>query len=229
MDNTVDLLQIKIERAKEKLPEDTLNAIALVDWKAAILGLRAKKGYNFEQLADLELETELVLCGLVNPEDYPREIQNRMKISKMEAGELVEEMNNLVFKKIKEELIKSTERKKIFQTKSIENDKKATQVLEKAGIDIVSDHSALGTSDTGGEPVPVTESREDLLKKVENPELIKKPEPVIPLILQQKLSGPVQMPKVTTEHTMENITAPVPPVPASYPVKKDPYRLSPED
>ena len=59
MDETVDLLQIKIEQAKAKLSEDTLDAINSVPWQAEILKMRETKGYSFEQLGDLELETEL--------------------------------------------------------------------------------------------------------------------------------------------------------------------------
>ena len=66
MANVIDLLQIKIEKAKGELPEETLNAIAAVDWKAVILGMRESKGFNFEQLGDLELETELIRRSLNN-------------------------------------------------------------------------------------------------------------------------------------------------------------------
>ncbi|KKS04569.1 MAG: hypothetical protein UU82_C0012G0011 [Candidatus Nomurabacteria bacterium GW2011_GWC2_41_8] len=118
MNDTVDLLQIRIEKAKRQLSEDTLNAIAAVPWQAAILKMRETKGYSFEQLGDLELETELLLCGLVSSQDYPKELENRMKISKAAANELVQEMNREVFSKIKEELIKKTERKKIFEKNS---------------------------------------------------------------------------------------------------------------
>ena len=93
MADIVDLLQIKIEKAKGELPEETLNAISAVDWKAVILGMRTSKGYNFEQLGDLELETELLLCGLLSPEDYPKELEKRMRLSRMAANELVNEMN----------------------------------------------------------------------------------------------------------------------------------------
>src|SRR5688572_14075573 len=109
----IDLLKIKIEKAKSQLSEDTLNAISAVDWKAVILGMRTTKGYSFEQLETLEIETELVLCGLVNPADYPRELEKRMQISRAEVNELVNDMNTLVFAKIKGELIKNAERKKI--------------------------------------------------------------------------------------------------------------------
>src|SRR3989338_3632174 len=109
MQDIVDLLQIRIEKAKAKLPAETVNAIATVDWRAAILGMREKKGYSFEQLGDLELETELLLCGLVSPTDYPRELETRMKISKAEANELVNIMNEQVFAKVRGEMIKNSE------------------------------------------------------------------------------------------------------------------------
>ena len=109
MDDTVDPLKIKIEKAKRQLPLETANAIDSVDWKVAILGMRIKHGYTFEQLGDLELETELLLSGLISPEDYPKELSRRMGISGAAASELVNEMNDLVFKKIKEERERLTE------------------------------------------------------------------------------------------------------------------------
>lgn len=108
------MLQIKINRARDELPKETIKAIDSVDWKAYILSLREKKGYSFEQLEDLELETELLLCGLLRPEDYPKELEERMKIPKPQVDLLVSEMNEFVFKKIKEELIRNTEKKEIF-------------------------------------------------------------------------------------------------------------------
>src|SRR3989338_6073998 len=119
MENTIDLLQIKIEKAKEMLPAETVNAIAAVDWKAAILGMRAKKGYTFEQLGDLELETELLLCGLISPEDYPKELSKRMRIPGASANELANEMNDLVFKMIRQELVKNAERKKMLANNKV--------------------------------------------------------------------------------------------------------------
>src|ERR1035437_6503157 len=113
--DTIDLLQIKIENAKKQLSDETLNAIAAVAWQAEIIKMRETKGYTFEQLGDLELETELLLCGLVSPKDYPGALEKRMGTCRGSQHELVEEMNKLVFSKIKEELIKSTERKKMFE------------------------------------------------------------------------------------------------------------------
>ncbi len=255
-DNTVDLLQIKIERAKEQLPAETLNAIAAVDWRAAIMSIREKKGYNFEQLGALELETELLLCGLVSSNDYPKEIQRRMDISRAETDEIVNEMNMLVFKKIKEEIIKNAERKKIFrenkmEQKSLEVEKippapaktiepKDTAILNRAGIDVVK-----------SEMIPtekIVEDRNTILNKIENPNRAGSSvvEPMrgeagtpvmsnISSMLQQKIISSVQVPIIKTEHTLENIkkeSLPVvetPEITSGYASKKDPYRLSPDE
>ncbi len=239
MDETVDLLKIKIEEANRKLPLETINAINAVDWRMAILGLRAKKGYSFEQLGDLELETELLLAGLVSPENYPKELQKRMGISPGAANELVNEMNDSVFKKIREEMVKNTERKKIFARNSNnenipplparpagglnnkeENegrflnsnsphpnpllvkergDTNDAQILRKEGIEIIDKEPLLeitGATASG--------NKEDTLKRIEAPE-ISTSNGVHP-ILEQKLSGSVQIPTVKTEHSLENIT-----------------------
>jgi len=241
MDDTIDLLQIKIENAKRQLSEDTLNAIAAVPWQAEILKMRETKGYSFEQLEDLELETELLLCGLLSPENYPKELENRMKISQAQANVLVKEMNELVFAKIKEELVKSTERKKIFvptpptvppEGVGEEEKKHDEQVLSEHGIDIIPEKLEINSpleeystpkAEGGGLSTP---SRERATPQEGN----------IHPILAQKLSGSFQIPTVKTEHTLENITktnqpanTPVPETPkASYPPKADPYRINPE-
>ncbi len=227
MTDTIDLLQIKIEKAKRELPLETVNAINAVDWKSTILGLRASKGYTFEQLSDLELETELLLCGLARAEDYPKELEKRMGISRAAANELVNEMNNLVFRKIREELIKNTERKKIYE-KNEQKNTSDSQILKSVGIEIVEKETLptiekleLTTAPVAGERFK--EIRKEVLEKIENPE------PIHPILIQ-KLSTPVQAPMVKTDHSIENITktanetrTPVPQKP-----KVDPYREIPE-
>lgn len=218
--NEVDLLQIRIENAKAKLPSETINAIAAIDWKAVILSMREKKGYSFEQLGDLELETELLLCGLTTPEEYPKELETRMKISRAETSELVNEMNKLVFNKIKEELIKNSERKKIFEKRTEKTETQSTPnipktinayipkadqgVLKTAGIEMLSSELEL--------PAPskeVKENREEILKKVENPEPIRPLQPVaknVHPLFAEKILTSVQTPVTKTDHAMENIT-----------------------
>ncbi|OGF03609.1 MAG: hypothetical protein A3H14_01685 [Candidatus Doudnabacteria bacterium RIFCSPLOWO2_12_FULL_49_8] len=132
----VDALQIKIAEAKKNLPEETRRAIDAVPWKTMLLGLKETKGYNFEQLGDLETETELLLCGLLSPEDYPKELSARMNIPRGKADELVEEMNKLVFSKIREELIKQST-KTVFTPPIKQLNKNEASVFHSAGIKIL--------------------------------------------------------------------------------------------
>ena len=242
-DDTIDLLKIKIEQAKAKLPVETVNAIATIDWRAAILGLRTRYGYTFEQLGDLEIETELLLCGLVSPEDYPKELEKRMRISKAQANELVNEINDLVFKKIREELVKNTERKKIFATSTTE-EKNDTKILNSAGIEIISarpsEWSGAGEEEKETLPIPdlpaVPSAQLMQAGKLELTEIPahtgeEKPKEAAHPILAQKLSGYVKNEVVETEHSLDNITKTNMPNPVNGQTKiskVDPYREIPE-
>ncbi|MSU44741.1 hypothetical protein EXS45_00985 [Candidatus Nomurabacteria bacterium] len=220
MDEVIDLLKIKIEKARRELPLETVNAIDAVDWKAAILSLRSKYGYTFEQLGDLELETELLLSGLVSGENYPKELETRMKIPKAAVNELVNEMNNLVFRKIQAELIKNTERKNIFQKNSPLPEYPLEGVRRTLPPRSDLDHS---TQEEGNKEILPVPEKLELTGEV-NP------------ILAQKLSGSFKIPMVKTEHSLENITKTANEVtmfvsqkPKVYPKNADPYRLSPEE
>lgn len=150
MNDPLDLLQIKIDQAKAELPAVTREAIERVDWKKSLIDLRTKKGYTFEQLSALELETELVLCGIVPTENYPKELEARMKLPKARVDELVAEMNDLVFSRIRAELIKISERNKTVKVKIDVEAKPAPEpkpIFIKPKIDS-------GTAPKTGEPTP---------------------------------------------------------------------------
>ena len=203
----IDELKLKIEKARAELSEETKHAIDLVDWKSVILGMRKKRSYSFEQLGNLETETELLLCGLTNPENYPKELENRMKIPRVEVETLVNEMNELVFKKIRDELMKNNQ---IQINKTTD-----TEILNKAGIEVTTPSPLLEKE--GGQVSPPYgggdgrggDSREDMIKKVEEPELIAKEienEKMLRSISAQKLSGSFQMPNTKTDYSLNNMS-----------------------
>ncbi len=196
MENTVDLLQIKIEKARAELSEESRQAIDAIDWKNIIIRMRAEKGYSFTQIEDLELETELLLCGLLNPEDYPKELEKRMGIPKPKVDELVNELNEKIFGKIRAELVKNIERKKTSDfAPLIDKERGRGEVNEKRSN---------------------FESRDELLEKIENPEKTSS-------ILSQKLSGTFSIPKVETDHSLNNMTKGSGEEKTTLP-KVDPYR-----
>jgi hypothetical protein len=222
MDDTVDLLQIKIDQAKKRLPPKTLAAIDAVPWQAEILKMRETKGYTFDQLGALELETELLLCGLINSKDYSKELESRMNISKTAVNELVLEMNKEVFSKIKEELIRSTERENSSQNQAPIKINVIKPVIKNTIVPEIKkeEHEALG--EHGIEIVP---------------EKLELPGKFLPAFVE-KLSASVKVPVAKTEHSLDSITknslsAPLKPsaqpgAQKAYPKNGDPYRMIPE-
>ncbi|OGI45828.1 hypothetical protein A2121_00715 [Candidatus Nomurabacteria bacterium GWB1_40_6] len=250
MENTTDLLQIKIEKAKAQLPENTLNAINAVPWQAIILQMRETKGYSFEQLGELETETELLLCDLLNPENYQKELKDRMKLSDSQVNELVNEMNKLVFVKIKEELIRGTGNKKVStnETKNAQNipiktalsdkeQERDTQILKSAGIEIIPDLPAAPSAQLmqAGKLEISSPLEEYSTHKVEGGGNASTPAKATPQegnihpILTQKLSGFVKNSVVETDHSLHNISPKESENTPGGNVKKiDPYREIPE-
>lgn len=102
MENSTNLLKTKINEARAELSQESREAIDSFNWKLIILAMKEK--YNEEQLEDLETETELLLCGLLSTEDYPRELETRMKITKEETTSLINELDKQIFKKIQADL-----------------------------------------------------------------------------------------------------------------------------
>ena len=223
MNEPIDLLQTKIEKAREQLPEATRRAIDNVNWREVILKMRERRGFTIEQLGDLELETELLLAGLVSPEAYPKELANRMEIQRTEVDSLVKEMNDLVFKKIREELIKIREGKSVGgSTPSAEITKNETQTLKSAGIEITPTIPLVNLT----LPELNNGNRDEMLTKIERPELID-PHP----ISTQKLAGSFQIPAIKTDHSVDNLSRTAPGTSGGMESKKisvDPYRELPE-
>lgn len=136
-----DLLQVKTYQALSLLSKEARDAIESIPWRSIILTMRETKGYSFEQLNSLEIETELLLCGLESTEGYLKEIETRMKITEVEANSLVNQMNELIFKKMRRKLVENLDKvgkklEKPVNEESEQNDllnKLAYSALEKEG------------------------------------------------------------------------------------------------
>ncbi|PIR68990.1 hypothetical protein COU48_01080 [Candidatus Nomurabacteria bacterium CG10_big_fil_rev_8_21_14_0_10_03_31_7] len=217
MENTVDLLQIKINKAREELPKETIEAIDAVDWKSMIIKMREEKGYSFEQLENLEIETELLLCGLTNTENYPKELETRMNLPKAQIDELVNEMNEKVFIRIREELIKRIEKnKKTTEPKEnleLESREEMLKHIENPEpVKSINNYELRITN----ENKPITN---DQLRITNSEESKKDTHPVrsdegsksastsngTHSLLMQKLSGSFKIPSVETDHSLKNL------------------------
>lgn len=184
IDDNIDLLQVKIEKAKEKLSKEARSAIDSVNWRKVILEMREKKGYNIDQLGELEIETELLLCGLTTTEQYTKELENRMKIPKTQVEMLVNELNELIFRKIKDELIKLT---------NLNNKKEQVDAL-------INTETTIKSADTEDTPDPQ-------IKPAPTKTEIKPEDKYnIDSILSKKLTGAFKIGGSTTEYSLNNIS-----------------------
>ncbi|MFN4181576.1 MAG: hypothetical protein ACK4FA_02690 [Candidatus Paceibacteria bacterium] len=206
MDENIDLLKIKIEKARESLPNETREAIDAVPWRDVIYEMRERKGYNLSQLEDLELETELVLCGLVSPQEYPQELSVRMQLPEPQVQALVEEMNERVFKRIRDELVQRINRNQSLGiTNNPSDTPKESPSVTELNIDRVEDISTI---------------KEQILKEAE----IKKG--MINSILEKKLANTHTIKPAKTEYSLGNISRA--PDPGSSKANwNDPYRINP--
>lgn len=238
MDIQKDELQIKIDEARSKLPEETRQAIDAVDWKLKIIELRESKGYSYTQLDDLEIETELLLCGLLRPEDYPIELEKRMGLPKPEVTQLVNLMNEKIFQKVRQELIKRVAEREKNEKENTQKDVVAQKVEpvkemerpeENTNIEIMPEELPKGEEEAS------LEARDEILAKIEKPETIKVP-PIISIpkkpqfLPSQKLSEPSKSLETKTEHSTPNLTPPATSEQNDKPIKPktDPYREIPE-
>ncbi len=213
-----------IKEQMGKLPEEVRRLFTDPELGDKIINIGKKNGLNIEQLGILQTETNLVMLGLVHPDEYSGELKNRLDIDPVKANNITNDVNSEILSgilvKLKEVYKKTDE--------SLENiDEKET--IEKSPALI---REGLGEGYNGNH----LETREEILARLEQPEIEAParnasgiadaggPHP----ILAQKLSRPMQIPSSKTEHSLENLT----PAGAKLDVPKkydlDPYREVPE-
>ena len=90
-------LKQTIQEEVMKLPKETQEAVASLDW-ASIAEEIGKKYLLLEsEINDLQVETLLVLAGLEDGEFFPQNIESNVETSKDEAIKIAEEVNQKIF------------------------------------------------------------------------------------------------------------------------------------
>ena len=206
----------EIQKKFESLPEDLKWAVMAANVDENIIDIGQAQGLNVEQMGQLSLETHMVMFGFTNPDKFEESVKNRMNLGDEKTRAVVKAVNEKILKEIREKAIGSSTKEptKMEMPAEMNTSDSDTQILDSAGIQLVN------------EPTSLNSASEEKLKKDMHG------------ILAQKLSAPVQIPMVRTEHTLENITksspasttTPQAPTISSnpYPPKGDPYRLPPE-
>lgn len=117
------------------LPEINQRALKSFDWATELLSIGKNFGLHIDELEDLQLETMLVMVGLVQVKDYPNELINKLAISPAEANKIIEQVNDRIFTPIHDYIVNGG-------SKVIDTPK---GVLESAGFEITDDDAPLVT------------------------------------------------------------------------------------
>ncbi len=234
-DETPEIEQ-KLDVSFEKLPEEVEDIVKGSNYQALLYNIA--KGYNLTiaQMGILETAVTNLINGTLRPEEFEDSLEKSLKLSPETIGKMVNDINEKIFKKIREGLIKITEQKQsedrptipeTMEASTASKQEESTQVLNSAGIEIIPEKLELEPAEKP------TENREDMLQKVEKPEPARLNEAnrsggEVHPILAQKLSGSLKIPMTTTEHSLGNITKTNTATPTNTTQKIDPYREIPE-
>ncbi len=204
------LIENNLDARFAGLPKDIQRAVEESEYETKIYAISQQHSLTVEQIGKLEAITVDVMLGKTPGNKFEEVLQNALGISADKSLEIVTAVNSKVLKNIREKMM------------AIPMNTPSTLATINE-LELPAGHP---------EHPEVLESREDLLKQLENPIPAKEiPKPPLP-ILEQKLAGPVQVASTETTHTLENISKNseivAPKAPTSYPPKADPYRLSPD-
>ncbi|MBI3305739.1 hypothetical protein HYZ82_01235, partial [Candidatus Nomurabacteria bacterium] len=174
------------------------------NYQAMLYAISKEYKLTVSQMDALEKAVTSFMEGKIEPDNFRRELEKNTALPPETINKLANDINEKIFKKIREDLKKITEsplaRTVLASPKENENENGDKEVLDRAGIEVV--------------PPPATavdvrmeelQGREEMLNRIEKPGAINKimndqlritNEKEEHPILAQKLSASVQIPKI---------------------------------
>lgn len=92
------------QKQYESLPSDVQEAIISVGVANKLTALTAKYKLHLDKAEELSDETSLVMLGITGPSDYMKNLQRRLELPEDLARDLVADVNEQIFKPIRESL-----------------------------------------------------------------------------------------------------------------------------
>jgi hypothetical protein len=217
----------EIQNRFDSLPENLKWAIMEAEIDDKITEIGKDHGLTVEQIGQLSLETHMVVLNYTRPEKFEESIKGSLQLSDEKIHNIAIEVNNKILKKIRENLMSSSETKEEYET--------VPEVEEKQVVEKPKDENLL------------INDQQEKEKEIENKKIMES-------ISSQKLSGSFQIPVIKTEYSLNNIskdkekvtarseqiiktpleatikptTGEIESTSPSYKIGEDPYRISPE-
>ena len=96
----------QIAKMYDNLPEDLKDAIFGLEMNEIVEKIGRENHLNIEQIGDLANETGMVMLGVTHPNEFIGNLADRLEVDKEKARAIAGEINEQVFKKVRESLRK---------------------------------------------------------------------------------------------------------------------------
>src|SRR3990167_5883199 len=96
----------QIAQMYDNLPEDLKDAIFGLEMNEIVEKIGRENQLNIEQIGDLANETGMVMLGVTHPNEFIGNLTDRLEVDKEKARAIAQEINEQIFKKVRESLRK---------------------------------------------------------------------------------------------------------------------------
>ncbi len=212
-----DTEKIDFERIFDTLPFETQSAIIDADIPLKIQETGLKFGLHVDQMGALFDATQEVALGIASYDSFASVIESKLAVSRDVARQITSEVNESVFKVIREKMIEMSNFDNEGESVEVEEKEIApeeTSILEKTGIDL-----SFAIPQKTDSIKDMNLDRNSMLSGLENPPkttpITLNPTQVHPL--QQKMQSATTSQSVQTDHSLKIDK-----------VSVDPYREMPQ-
>lgn len=118
------------------LPEINQRALRSFDWATELVSIGKTYGLHIDELEDLQIETMLLLVGLTSPDEYEKELIERLAISPIEAEKIIQDVNKHIFSPIHDYIVSGGAKAQTTPT----------TIMESAGLQMTNDETPVQTT-----------------------------------------------------------------------------------
>ncbi|OGZ27271.1 MAG: hypothetical protein A3F95_00055 [Candidatus Nealsonbacteria bacterium RIFCSPLOWO2_12_FULL_39_31] len=134
----------QIAQMYDNLPEDLKDSIFGLEMNEIVEKIGRENQLNIEQIGDLANETGMVMLGVTHPNEFIGNLADRLEVDKEKARAIAGEINEQVFKKVRDSL------RKIHNMREGGEEEQKTEIEHHQGPSLM-----------------VGQNREDILKEIE--------------------------------------------------------------
>jgi len=110
-----------LEEKYQNIPNDVREAISSTEVSEKLKSIVDKYKLQFDEGEELTKEIGYVMLGLKSPDYFVRNIQNATNLNQEQAKEIVKDVNEMIFKNIKESLREIHDKRNFVEDEKIED------------------------------------------------------------------------------------------------------------